>query len=69
MKVTAIPARTRLLRLYYAATAIFILLDYFLDINVRLAALDQAPFWRVAYYVFCFVCLALMIWRPNSPAE
>ena len=52
------------LRWYYAATAIFVLLDYFLNINIRLAALEQAPFWRASYYLFCFFCLGLMCWRP-----
>ena len=65
MNTTVIPANTWLLKLYYAATAIFIILDYFLNINIRLAALDQAPFWRAIYYVFCFVCLALISWRPG----
>ena len=54
-----------LLRFYYAATAIFLVLDYFLGINIRLAALDQAPGWRALYYVFCFSCLGLIYWRPG----
>jgi hypothetical protein len=31
---------THLLRIYYAATLIFVVLDYFFSINVRLAFLD-----------------------------
>ena len=64
MNVTAVPADVRLIRLYYATTAVFIILDYFLNINVRLAALDQAPVLRALYYLFCFACLGLMVWRP-----
>jgi hypothetical protein len=64
MTNNAIPTRARLLRLYYAATAIFIVLDYYLNINIRLAALEQAPYWRGIYYLFCFACLGLMLWRP-----
>ena len=54
----------KLLVTYYAATAVFMLLDYAFDINVRLAALDPYPGWRLAYYLFCFLCLGLVIWRP-----
>ena len=54
----------KLLVAYYAATAVFMLLDYAFDINVRLAALDSYPGWRLAYYLFCFLCLGLVIWRP-----
>ena len=54
----------RLLVLYYAATAVFLLLDYVVGLNVRLAFLDAWPLGRAAYYGFCFLCLTLMIWRP-----
>ena len=64
MKAAAVQADVRLIRLYYAATTVFILLDYFLNINVRLAALDQSPGLRALYYLFCFACLGLMVWRP-----
>lgn len=58
------PLSAKILRLYYAGTAIFLLLDYLLGINVRLASLDALPGWRAAYYILCFGCLALMVWRP-----
>lgn len=53
-----------LLKLYYAATAIFLLLDYLVDFNVRLAFLEPWPVWRAFYYLFCFACLGLILWRP-----
>jgi hypothetical protein len=53
-----------MLLLYYAATFLFIVLDYALGINVRLAFLEPYPAARVAYYAVCLVCLALIIWRP-----
>ena len=59
------PLISRLLQLYYAATAIFLLLDYALGINVRLSPLEAYPGWRALYYLFCFGCLGLMVWRPN----
>lgn len=49
---------------YYAATAVFLLFDYFAGLNVRLAFLEPFPLWRGAYYLFCFLCLALVVWRP-----
>jgi len=56
---------TSLLPLYYAATAIFVLLDLGLDINVRVAFLEQWPVWRAAYYLACFGCLAMMLRWPD----
>lgn len=53
-----------LLTLYYAATVVFLLLDFFAGINVRLAFLADLPNARLAYYVVCFGCLGLMLWRP-----
>ena len=49
---------------YYGATALFLGLDLFLGLNVRLAFLDGAWPLRGAYYGFCFACLGLMLWRP-----
>jgi hypothetical protein len=54
----------RLLIAYYAATLLFLLFDYVLHINVRLAFLEAWPGWRAAYYALCFSCLALLLWRP-----
>ena len=56
---------SRILLLYYAATAVFLVLDYAAGFNVRLAFLDTHPAARGAYYGVCFVCLALMIRRPH----
>ncbi len=41
---------------YYYATPLFILLDYFLGINVRISALDAMPLYKYAYYGFCILC-------------
>lgn len=59
------PLSAKMLRLYYAATAVFLLLDYVFGINIRLASLDAMPGWRAFYYVVCFACLGLMVWRPS----
>lgn len=52
------------LKIYYAGTAVFLLLDYVLDINIRVAFLDSWPGWRALYYVLCFGCFAMIVWRP-----
>jgi len=53
------------LRVYYAATAVFLLLDYAFDVNLRLAFLEPWPGWRAVYYAICFSCLGLIVWRPG----
>ena len=64
MPAQPMPLISSVLRLYYAATAVFLLLDYALGINVRMAPLESFPGWRALYYLFCFGCLGLMLWRP-----
>lgn len=59
------PLSATVLRIYYAATALFLVLDYLFGINVRLASLDALPGWRALYYVVCFACLGLIVWRPT----
>lgn len=53
-----------ILALYYAATALFVSLDYGFDINVRAAFLESAPGLRAAFYALLFGCFALILWRP-----
>lgn len=55
----------RILLVYYAATALFVSLDYGFGINVRAAFLETAPGLRTVFYVVLFACFALIIWRPN----
>ena len=51
--------------LYYAATILFVLLDYVLGINLRVAFLEAYPAARLVYYAICFACLALILWQPR----
>ncbi len=51
--------------LYYAATILFLLLDFVLGVNVRVAFLEPFAMARLAYYLVCFVLFALMLWRPD----
>jgi hypothetical protein len=43
-------------RLYYLITPAFILLDYLVGVNVRVAVLDGLPLYKNLYYGFCAVC-------------
>ena len=53
-------------KLYYAVTPIFILLDYFCGINVRVAVLDNAHFYKGLYYGFCILCGVIVFLLPKS---
>ena len=53
-------------KLYYAVTPIFILLDYFCGINVRVAVLDNAHFYKGLYYGFCILCGVIVFFLPKS---
>jgi len=43
---------------------VFLVLDYAMGFNIRVAFLESYPVARIAYYGVCFTCLALMLWRP-----
>ena len=54
----------RVLPWYYAATVLFLILDYALGINIRIAFLDAMPAARIGYYGVCFACLGLILFKP-----
>jgi hypothetical protein len=54
----------RLLRPYYLATPVFVLLDAGLGVNVRAAAFEASPELRYGYYAFLLLCAGLTLWRP-----
>lgn len=56
---------SKILILYYAATVVFLMLDFIFGFNIRLAFLEPYPAGRIAYYGICFFCLGLMLWRPH----
>ena len=56
------------LRYYYAATLVFLVLDFVFNINVRVAFLEAWPGWRIAYYVACLALLGLMFRFPGWSA-
>lgn len=53
------------IRLYYAATVIFLVLDCAAGINVQAAFLEPWPAWRGACYGLCFGRLLAIAWRPT----
>ncbi len=57
--------RSNILIIYYAATAVFLTLDYGFGINLRAAFLENTPGLRMGYYLVLFCCFGLMLWRPQ----
>lgn len=55
----------RILTIYYAATVLFLALDFGLDVNVRAAFLESSPDLRLGYYAILLGCFALVLWRPQ----
>ena len=50
---------------YYLMTPAFIVLDYAGDINIRVAALDATPRFKILYYGLCVVCGLAAFFRPR----
>ena len=55
----------RILPWYYAASVVFLLLDFLGGFNVRLAFLEPWPAARIAWYGIGIGCFGLMLWRPR----
>lgn len=58
-------ASQRLLQAYYAATIVFLMLDYGAGFNVRIAGLEGFPQLKAGYYLVIFACLGITLWRPR----
>jgi hypothetical protein len=54
-----------MIRIYYLATVIFLLLDLIFQLNVRVAFFENSPVLRASYYAVIFICMALILWRPG----
>lgn len=63
------PARSRFATLasayYLLATPIFVLLDYVVGANIRVAFLDGHPGLRALYYAIALACGAVVLARPR----
>ena len=57
-----------LIRWYFYITPIFIVLDYCLGLNVRVAVLDSMPMYKNLYYGFCVLCGVSMFIIPRYSA-
>ncbi|MGH9319700.1 MAG: hypothetical protein ACRD21_15120 [Vicinamibacteria bacterium] len=55
----------RLVRFYYWLTPAFWAADVLLGANLRTAALDGHPAWKVTYYLFCLACGVALWLRPG----
>jgi len=55
-------------RWYFYITPLFILLDYFFGINVRVSALETMPLYKNLYYGFCILCGICMYIIPRYSA-
>ena len=64
MSATPNTAPRRVLQAYYAATIVFLLLDYGAGLNVRIAGLEGFPQLKAGYYLVIFACFGLTLWRP-----
>ena len=58
------PGSRRVMQAYYAATIVFLMLDYGFGVNVRVAGLQGFPDLKAGYYLVIFGCLGLTLWRP-----
>jgi hypothetical protein len=56
------------IKAYYWTTPIFLLLDLLFGIDIRVSAFIHHPSYKFLYYVFCFACMALMVWKPGLSA-
>jgi hypothetical protein len=52
----------RLVHIYYLGTPLFLILDLFWKLNIRVAALEGHPGFRLGYYAVCCGC-AFVTWR------
>jgi hypothetical protein len=60
--------RNSVARWYFYITPLFILLDYFWGVNVRVSALDSVPLYKNLYYGFCILCGICMYIVPRYSA-
>ena len=49
---------------YYLATALFVLLDITMGVNIRISFFENAPALKWTYYAVCMGLAGLMLWRP-----
>ncbi len=60
--------RNSIARWYFYITPLFILVDYFWGVSVRVSALDSWPVYKNVYYGFCVLCGVSMYVVPQYTA-
>jgi len=60
--------RNSIARLYFYITPLFIFVDYFWGVSVRVSALDSWPLYKNLYYGFCILCGVCMYIIPRYSA-
>jgi hypothetical protein len=55
-------------RLYYLVTPVFLVLDYWGGLSVRVAVLDGRPVYKSLYYGFCVLCGVAVYFLPKYSA-
>ena len=60
--------RNSIARWYFYITPLFILLDYFGGVNIRVSALESWPLYKNLYYGFCILCGVCMYFIPRYSA-
>ncbi|MFC1679388.1 hypothetical protein ACFL2T_04185 [Elusimicrobiota bacterium] len=57
--------RGGVLKAYYLATPVFVLLDVLFDLNFRIPFLDGVPMLKYVYYIVAFSCGILIVRVPK----
>ncbi len=60
--------RNSIARWYFYITPLFIFVDYFWGVSVRVSALDSWPLYKNLYYGFCILCGVCMYFVPRYSA-
>jgi len=54
----------RVVKTYYFATPLFLILEFGFGFDLRVSSFIDDTAWRIVYYLFCFVCMGVILWRP-----
>lgn len=55
----------RVVKSYYIATPLFLVLEFAFGFDLRVSSFISNPAWRIMYYLFCFGCMGIILWRPG----
>jgi hypothetical protein len=58
-----------MVRWYYYATPLFLVLEILFDIDIRVSPFIVDPIWRYGYYAFCFLCMIIIAAKPSFSFE